>query len=572
MQLKNRKMIIAILLCLSLAPSACGQATDNGSYLPTTADTTSAVSVATTAATAATDSTATTRTSTATTTEVNITPSETTGTATQVTTAATQPTTTQTTTTQTTETTQATTAATTATTTAATTESSGQMLDETAAEIHRAAVVIDTHCDTVLKIVDADTWLPKVNISQKTSFMVDIAKLQAGAIDLQVFASYTSGYAKDGGGQDFTRANSRLLSLINGVKWTLGKNPQTLLPIERFDDIDLAVQSGKIGIMASIEGAYSFDEAAGIELLRQYHDLGIRMLALTWNYSNALGEGVNEMYRDGTSSSGGLTALGRAVITEMNRLGIVVDVSHLNEATFWDVLAVSSEPVIASHSSAAYLNKHVRNLTDMQIQAIAAAGGVVHVNFHRPFLAANPDTATLDTLVDHIDHIVGLVGVDFVGLGSDFDGAKMPQGLEDASKMPSITRELLVRGYSESDIEKILGGNANRLFSAVLTNTPKPSVGTVPNIAPELAMGAGISTDRPVLTASVSLTAGKELDKNSLAVIVDGIVYSPQYDAATGMVTLALTTPLTEKFHVVTFLAAYQGGETARETLIFHIR
>jgi membrane dipeptidase len=402
--------------------------------------------------------------------------------------------------------------------------------------------------------------------------MVDIAKMQAGSIDLQVFASYTSGYAKAGGGQDFNRANSRLLALINGVKWTLRKNLQTLLPIERHEDIGLAVQSGKIGIMASIEGAYSFDDATGVELLRQYSDLGIRMLALTWNYSNALGEGVDETYRDGKSSSGGLTALGRSVIAEMNKLGIIVDVSHLNEATFWDVMAVSSAPVIASHSSAYQLCRHVRNLNDSQIQAIAAAGGVIHVNFHRPFLSADPDSVTIDTLIDHIDHIVDLVGIDFVGLGSDFDGATMPQGLEDASKVPLITRELVSRGYSAEEIKKILGGNASRLFRKVFAHAPEPPGSGVPVIVPELEMGAGVSTEKPILTASVSLAAGKELDRNSLAVIVDGISYSPVYDAAAGTISLALTTPLAEKFHVVTFLAAYQGGEMARETLIFYIK
>jgi hypothetical protein len=337
MKLKNRKIIVTILICLSLVLQACAQSTGSGSDLQPAADSTSSSSVTTT--TAETTSTETAQISPSISAAAGITPTETTGATTQETTTITQ------------ATTKATTAASQATT-QTTTTSPGQALDEAAAQIHREAIVIDTHCDTVLRIVDANTWLPKVNISQKTSFMVDIAKMQAGSIDLQVFASYTSGYAKAGGGQDFNRANSRLLALINGVKWTLRKNLQTLLPIERHEDIGLAVQSGKIGIMASIEGAYSFDDATGVELLRQYSDLGIRMLALTWNYSNALGEGVDETYRDGKSSSGGLTALGRSVIAEMNKLGIIVDVSHLNEATFWDVMAVSSAPVIASHSSA----------------------------------------------------------------------------------------------------------------------------------------------------------------------------------------------------------------------------
>ncbi|MDW7657855.1 MAG: dipeptidase [Bacillota bacterium] len=573
MKLENRKIIVAILCCLLLALCSCGQAQVSETYLQTTRDTTSAT-VETTTDVSTTTVKETTRINPTTTTKAKITPAvttETIPTTTQSTTAETIATTTETKTT--TAVTKATTSETTKPTPVVTPTSTSQALDEAAALIHREALVIDTHCDTVLKIIDSSTWLPKVNISQTTSFMVDIPKLQTGGIDLQVFASYTSGYAQEGGGQDFAKANSRLLALINGVKWTLRKNPQSLLPVERHNDIELAVQSGKTGVMASIEGAYSFSDTTGIELLKQYRDLGIRMLALTWNYSNALGEGVNETYRDGKSSSGGLTDLGRAVVIEMNKMGIIVDVSHLNEATFWDVLAVTSVPVIASHSSADYLCQNVRNLNDSQIQAIAASGGVVHVNFHRPFLAADADSVTIDTLVDHIDHIVDLVGIDFVGLGSDFDGAKMPQGLENASKVPMITRELLARGYAEDDINKILGGNANRLIRAVFAHASQLlPVSGVPVIVPELAMGTGIPTGTPVLNAVINHEAGKELDLDSLAIVVDGVVYSPEYDAATRTITLALTAPLTEKFHVVTFLAAFQGGETARETLVFYIK
>lgn len=552
---KFRKTTAVFAACLSLALCSCGPATTTPKPLHQPSPAISATTMSTTAQITSVAATTSTTAQTTASTADNATTAQTT--ATTATTTATEPTT-------------ATTVATTKPTVTPTPEAT-ELPGHTADQIHDEAVVIDTHCDTVLKVIDSDTWLPVVDIARKTSFMVDIPKLQAGGIDLQVFASYTSGYALPGGGQDFHRANSRLLALINGVRWTVRQNPQTLLAYQNPADLDLAVQSGKIGILASIEGAYSLSEESGLELLRQYYDLGIRMLALTWNYSNALGEGVNETYRDGTASSGGLTDLGRSVVLEMNKLGMIVDVSHLNETTFWDVLAVSTAPVIASHSSVDRLCPHVRNLTDSQIQAIAAAGGVVHVNYHRPFLATDTASVTIDTLIDHIDAVVELAGINFVGLGSDFDGAKMPQGLEDATKVPLITRELLDRGYSENDIKKILGGNASRLFRDVNSRTGIQLSGQGLSIVPVLVSGSGIATAAPVLTATITAAEGQELDISSLSVIVDGLFFIPDYDPVSGSVTLALAEPLTEKFHVVTFQAAAHGGEIIRKTLIFYI-
>jgi membrane dipeptidase len=446
-----------------------------------------------------------------------------------------------------------------------------QDLEAAAARLHQEAVVIDTHCDTVLRIVDTDTWLPRHSIRQETRHMVDIPKLQTGGIDVQVFASYTSGYLLADGKADYARANSRLLALLNGVHWTVTQNARSLTLIQSNADIEQAQQAGKIGVMASIEGAYAFSEQTGIELLRQYDDLGIRMLSLTWNYSNALGEGAEGIYLDGTASRGGLTDLGRSVIAEMNRLGIVIDVSHLNEATFWHVLAETRAPVIASHSSVYALCPHVRNLTDRQIQAIAGNGGVVQVNYHRPFLSADPDSATLATVVDHIDAVVALVGVDHVGLGSDFDGAKMPLGLEDAAKVPRITRELLSRGYSEADIRKILGANTRRLIQDVQASASVRPVGRGPALMPDLEAGQGLAGTQPKLSATLTLAPGQTLDPDSLAVVLDGIRYIPTYDEKTGTLSLTPAEPLIEKFHVVTFEAADRNGVSTRETRIFYL-
>jgi len=434
--------------------------------------------------------------------------------------------------------------------------------------IHRNALVIDTHNDTVLKIIDKDSWLPRFNIASPTGFMVDIPKLQAGGIDLATFASYTSGYSLTSGGQNFTRANSRLLALINAGHWTLAKNSSSTRQILRFSDIAAAVDEGKTGILLSIEGAYSLHGDTAINLLRQYRDLGILMLAPVWSNSNALGAGVNEKYQDGTPAAGGLTSSGFAVIAEMNRLGMVIDVSHMNEATFWDTIGASTAPVIASHSSVYALCANVRNLKDGQIKAIAAGGGVIQVNFHRPFLAADESKATLQTLADHIDYIVKLVGIDYVGLGSDFDGAKMPEGLPDASAYPKITQELYRRGYSQADLEKILGGNVARVFEKVWGMAPAIADGA-PTITPSLEMGAKVDTTTPVLTATLSSTAG--LDLTSLQITVDGVVYTPDFTELYSTISLTLPTALSEKFHVATFSASNSGGAIARKTIIIYI-
>jgi membrane dipeptidase len=296
------------------------------------------------------------------------------------------------------------------------------------------------------------------------------------------------------------------------------------------------------------------------------------MLALTWNHSNALGEGVNEAYQDGTPSSGGLTELGKSVILEMNRLGMVVDVSHLNETTFWDTMAITNVPVIASHSSVYSLNNNARNLKDDQIQAIAQTGGVIQVNFHRPFLAADPATVTIGTLVDHIDYIVQLVGIDSVGLGSDFDGAEMPDGLENAALLPRITLELVKRGYSDDAIRKILGANTARLFHDVsLQATGIKSSKNAPNISMDIEMGTRLDTATPTFSAIIQVGDGYALDLDRISLVIDGQVMVPDYDESTATASLTMTTPLSEQFHVVTFVAANLSGETTRKTRIFAI-
>ena len=225
-------------------------------------------------------------------------------------------------------------------------------------------------------------------------------------------------------------------------------------------EIIQANEEGKIAAMLSIEGA---DVLEGrLSMLRVYHRLGVRMVGLVHSLRNLLADGVSD-----NRTKGGLSQFGVEVVEELNRLGMMVDVSHLSDAGFWDVMEASKDPVVASHSNSRAVCPHPRNMTDDMIRALAEHGGVMGMNFATDFVhETNP---SVETLVDHIDHIVDLVGPEHVGLGSDFDGIpSTPRGLEDASKMPALTEELVKREYSEDYIHLILGGNHLRLVKQVV--------------------------------------------------------------------------------------------------------
>lgn len=226
------------------------------------------------------------------------------------------------------------------------------------------------------------------------------------------------------------------------------------------NDVESAHREGKLACILSIEGAEPLK--GDLAVLRTAYRLGVRNIGLVWGGRNELGCGVLGSEVDDE----GLSNFGRDVVQEAGRLGIMVDVSHLNEAGFWDVLDVTEKPIVASHSNARKLLDHPRNLWDEQIQAIAEAGGLVGVVF--AFLTEDRSASTLEHVLDQIDYMVTLVGPDHVGLGSDFDGIKYtPAGLEDVSQMPAITRGLLERGYADEDIAQILGGNWLRVFREV---------------------------------------------------------------------------------------------------------
>ena len=233
-----------------------------------------------------------------------------------------------------------------------------------------------------------------------------------------------------------------------------------LVPVKSYQEIIDAKQNGKAAGLLSIEGA---DVIEGrIELLGVFHRLGVRMVGLVHSLRNQLADGVADR-----RTGGRLSELGVQAVEELDRLGIIIDVSHLNDEGFWDILEHTKNPVIASHSNSRAVCNHPRNMTDEMITALAKNNGVMGMNFAPAFV--HPTEATLEGVVDHIDHIVDLVGPDHVGLGSDYDGIpSTPRGLEDVTKMPDITRELIKRGYLEEDIKKILGGNHLRLFKTVI--------------------------------------------------------------------------------------------------------
>jgi len=319
-----------------------------------------------------------------------------------------------------------------------------------AAALHRDALVLDGHCDTVLGLLAGRDFLQGGPEGQ-----VDLPRLRAGGVKVQIFALFVEGEYKP------DRALARVLRLWDALAQTIAASAGQVVLCRSAAELDAAVAAGRLAAILSVEGAEPI--GTDLSLLRALHALGVRALGLTWNQRNAIADGAGEV-----RANGGLTEFGREAVAECERLGIVVDVSHLCERAFWDVLGVARGPVIASHSNARALCDHVRNLHDAQIRALAAAGGVMGMNFFPLFLDADPARVDVARVCDHIDHIQALVGPGHVGLGSDFDGiSSTPRGLEDCSRLPALTEELLRRGHGEAEVRGILGGNFLRVLRQV---------------------------------------------------------------------------------------------------------
>jgi len=332
-------------------------------------------------------------------------------------------------------------------------ELTGQQ-EERAMRLHKEAIVVDTHCDTLM------SYIPQRGRPQRSLGVrsdqghIDLPRLIDGGVTCQTFALYT------GNRPIVPDATLKALQMVDVFYEGIESN-DGIISVTNPGEIEAAKKEGKVTGMLSIEGAEPL--MGNIGLMRVFHRLGVRIMSYTWNYRTPFADGLSAR-----RSNGKLTDLGVQGLEEMDRLGIVFDVSHICDSNFWDVADIMKGPFIASHSNCRQIADITRNLTDDMIVALADHDGVMGLNFGAGFVlkGADPDVGHL---IDHVDRVKDLVGVDHVGLGSDFDGiGKTPVGLEDATGMPNITREMVRRDYSDEDILKVLGGNFMRVFKKVM--------------------------------------------------------------------------------------------------------
>lgn len=310
-------------------------------------------------------------------------------------------------------------------------------------------LIVDAHCDTITTIMKCGEGLRKNNCH------IDISRLKNYDSYVQFFAAFISPeHAKMG-------ALRRTLSIIDRLYQEIEDNKQDIMLCCNYNDMEDAFAGRKIAAVLTIEGGEALE--GSLASLRMLYKMGVRGMTLTWNYRNQIADGVI----DGISG-GGLTPFGREVITEMNRLGMLVDVSHISEAGFWDVMNLTTSPIIASHSNSKKMCSHPRNLTDEQLLALKKNGGVTGLNLYPVFLNDGGKASIKDAL-SHIEYIVALTGEDTLGLGSDFDGIEStPEGLEGVQCYSNLLNELLKLNYSEGLVKKIAGENFIRVIKSVL--------------------------------------------------------------------------------------------------------
>ena len=308
---------------------------------------------------------------------------------------------------------------------------------------------VDAHCDTITKIMENNENIFSNNCHN------DVQRLQRLGKSVQFFAAFIDPVF----GQAY--AMKRAIQIIDTMHTQLETYKDSVTLCCNDEDIQTAFEEKKVAAILTIEGG---DALQGeLSALRTFYKLGVRSVCLTWNYRNEIADGVSD-----ASTGGGLTPFGRAVIKEMNSLGMLVDLSHLSEKGFWDVLQQTSYPVIVSHSNAKSICDHRRNLSDKQIMALKGNGGVMGINLYPYFLTGTLE-ASLTDVIKHIEYITGLVGTDHLGLGADFDGIEITPvdivGVEDSKK---IFNELLKLNYSEDSVKKLAGGNFMRVIKKVL--------------------------------------------------------------------------------------------------------
>ncbi len=331
--------------------------------------------------------------------------------------------------------------------------------DAEVTSVHRSALLIDTHNDVTSRTLDGFDIGPRAKDGH-----TDLARLREGGVGAVFFAVYVGGEYATG-----NHSANRALQMIDTVRRDiLAKYPNDFVFAATAAEIEAAHKRGKIAALMGLEGGHAIEDS--LRLLRDYYALGVRYMTLTHANTNNWADSSGDMTAAGVTHHNGLTDFGKDVVREMNRLGMIVDISHVADKTFWDALEVSRAPIFASHSSARALANVPRNMTDEMIAALAKKGGVAQINFNCGFLktGVTPAHATLADVVAHIDHVRSIAGIDAIGIGSDFDGVPCtPQGLEDVSKFPNLTRALLEKGYTAADVRKIYGGNLLRVMRAV---------------------------------------------------------------------------------------------------------
>jgi len=326
-----------------------------------------------------------------------------------------------------------------------------------ASRLHRDAIVIDAHSDTALRLLRGE----KICVESRSGH-IDIPRLIKGGVDAQFFAIFVHPRVKG------DEALNQARQMIQLVKQTAESCPDKIAMATTAADIERLTAQGKVAALLGLEGGHVIQ--GKIDNLKEFYDLGVRYMTITWSNTNDFADAS-----DGEKKWNGLNPLGKEIVRAMNRMGMIVDVSHVSDETFRDVMATTTAPVIASHSSCRALRDIPRNMSDDMIRAVAKNGGVVCINFFPRFLAETLDQVNtrerdvpLDVLIDHIDHAIRVGGIDHVGLGSDFDGiTAVPKEMKDVTGMPLITEALLKRGYKPDQVKKVLGGNVLRVIRQV---------------------------------------------------------------------------------------------------------
>jgi membrane dipeptidase len=371
--------------------------------------------------------------------------------------------------------------------------------------IHQSALIVDTHADTPQRFLDEN-----FDLGQNTAVAdghIDLGKIKKGNLGAEFFSIWVEPEFKG-------RYAARAMDLIDSVYQQAARHPDKVTMAFTAADIVRAHDQHKFAALMGIEGGHTIEN--DVRLLRDFYRMGVRYMTLTWSNTNDWADSSGDLQDPNIKHHNGMTDFGKDVVREMNRLGMIVDVSHTSDATFYQALLISQAPVIASHSSSRQLTNHPRNMTDDMLRAVALNGGVVMVNFYSAFVdedyrkasydpekikerdaeveafkkahahadgspvsyneyaplekkwAAQFPRPPLKSLIDHIDHIAKVAGIDHVGLGSDFDGVtSLPQGIDSVADLPKITEALYQRGYSREGILKILGGNFLRVMRQV---------------------------------------------------------------------------------------------------------